>query len=233
MSASPQLLNAQVLIIEDDPVLLRGLKDNFEFEGFRVQTATDGQSGLDRAMELRPDLIVLDVMLPKINGYEICRYLREEKVQSPILMLTAKGQESDVVLGLKLGADDYVTKPFSIKELLARAEALVRRTKGRDPHRFAFGECELDLESHTLRRRGEELALSPKEFDLLAYLVQNAGRALSRDTIMASVWGYGSMVTPRSIDRFVNALRNKIEPDPAAPRHIKTVREFGYKFDTA
>lgn len=224
-------MNAQVLLIEDDPVLLRGLKDNFEFEGCRVHTATDGQSGLDRALELRPDLIVLDVMLPRVNGYEICRALREQKFDAPILMLTAKGQESDVVLGLKLGADDYVTKPFSIKELLARAEALVRRAKGRGAQRFTFGDCALDLESRVLTRDGKELAMSPTEFELLAYFVKNAGRALSRDTIMASVWGYGSMVTPRSIDRFVNALRNKIEPEPASPRHIKTVREFGYKFE--
>ena len=226
-------MNAQVLIIEDDPVLLRGLKDNFEFEGCRVHTATDGQTGLDHALELRPDLIVLDVMLPRVNGYEICRALREEKFDAPILMLTAKGQESDVVLGLKLGADDYVTKPFSIKELLARAEALVRRTKGRGTQRFTFGDCALDLESRVLTRDGKEIAMSPTEFELLAYFVKNAGRALSRDTIMASVWGYGSMVTPRSIDRFVNALRNKVEPEPATPRFIKTVREFGYKFETA
>lgn len=226
-------MNADVLIIEDDPVLLRGLKDNFEFEGCRVQTATDGQIGLDRALELRPDLIVLDVMLPNVNGYEICRFLRAEKLETPILMLTAKGQESDVVLGLKLGADDYVTKPFSIKELLARAEALVRRTRGRSAQHFGFGDWQLDLESRTLSRHGQDEPLSPKEFELLAYFVKNAGRALSRDTIMASVWGYGSMVTPRSIDRFVNALRNKIEPEPASPRFIKTVREFGYKFESA
>jgi two-component system, OmpR family, alkaline phosphatase synthesis response regulator PhoP len=224
-------MNANVLIIEDDPTLLRGLKDNFEFEGARVHTATDGQTGLDRALELRPDLIVLDLMLPRVNGYEICRYLREEKLDVPILMLTAKGQESDVVLGLKLGADDYVTKPFSIKELLARAEALIRRTKARNPTSHKFGDCRLDLDSRTLTRASDEIALSPKEFELLAYLVQNASRALSRDNIMAAVWGYDSMVTPRSIDRFINALRNKIEPDPAHPHFIKTVREFGYKFD--
>jgi DNA-binding response OmpR family regulator len=226
-------MNASVLIIEDDPTLLRGLKDNFEFEGCRVHTATDGQHGLDRALELRPDLIVLDVMLPRVNGYEICRSLREQKFEGPILILTAKGQETDVVLGLKLGADDYVTKPFSIKELLARAEALVRRAKGRGSRKHEFGDCCLDIESRTLTRAGQEVALSPKEFELLAYFVQNAGRALSRDTIMASVWGYDAMVTPRSIDRFVNALRNKIEPSPTTPHFIKTVREFGYKFDAA
>jgi len=226
-------MNATVLIIEDDPTLLRGLKDNFEFDGWRVHIATDGQSGLDHAPELKPDLIVLDVMLPRVNGYEICRSLRAEKIETPILMLTAKTQESDVVLGLKLGADDYVTKPFSIKELLARAEALVRRSKGRGARDYVFGDCRLDRDARTLTRAGVEVPLSPKEFELLAYFAENPGRALSRDTIMATVWGYDSAVTLRSIDRFVNALRNKIELDPTAPRHIKTIREFGYKFEAA
>jgi DNA-binding response OmpR family regulator len=224
-------MNESVLIIEDDPVLLRGLKDNFEYEGYRVQTATDGETGLDLALRLRPDLLLLDLMLPKINGYEICRHLRSERCELPILMLTAKGQESDKVLGLKLGADDYVTKPFSIKELLARAEALLRRSRPAAGAAPVFGDCRLDLAARTLTRARRETALSPKEFDLLAYFVANPGRALSRDTIMTNVWGYDSMVTPRSIDRFVNALRNKIEADPSSPRHLRTVREFGYKFE--
>ena len=224
-------MNETVLIIEDDPVLLRGLKDNFEFEGYRVQTATDGEIGLDLALRLRPDLIILDLMLPKVNGYEICRHLRSEKLDAPIIMLTAKGQESDKILGLKIGADDYVTKPFSIKELLARAEAFLRRRHPAQPIVQKFGECQIDTVARTLTRAGRDVPLSPKEFELLAYLVANAGRALSRDTIMTNVWGYGCMVTPRSIDRFVNALRAKIESDPSAPQHIRTVREFGYKFE--
>jgi len=220
-----------VLIIEDDPVMLRGLKDNFEFEGYTVKTAADGDVGLKEALRIQPDLIILDLMLPKVNGYEICRFLREEKLEMPIIVLTAKGLESDKVLGLKLGADDYVTKPFSIKELLARAGACLRRTRQHAEDIHEFGECRLDATSRTLTRAGNEVPLSPKEFELLAYFVNNAGRALSRDTIMTNVWGYDCMVTPRSIDRFVNALRNKIEPDPADPHHIKTVREFGYKFE--
>ena len=220
-----------ILIIEDDPVMLRGLKDNFEFEGYSVKTATDGDFGLKEALRVQPDLIVLDLMLPKINGYEICRFLREEKLDMPIIMLTAKGLESDKVLGLKLGADDYVTKPFSIKELLARAEAFLRRRRRQIAEVQQFGECRLDSGSRSLTRNGAEVPLSPKEFELLAYFVNNAGRALSRDTIMTNVWGYDAMVTPRSIDRFVNALRNKIEPIPTEPRHIKTIREFGYKFE--
>ena len=225
-------MNETVLIIEDDPTMLRGLKDNFEFQGYRVQIAADGNAGLKAAIESQPDLIILDLMLPKVNGYEICRFLREEKLDMPILILTAKGQESDVVLGLKLGADDYVTKPFSIKELLARVEALLRRSGQRNAALHDFGNCRLDLGARTLTREGRDVTLSPKEFDLLAFLVTHAGRALSRETIMTSVWGYDNVVTPRSIDRFVNALRNKIEPEPGHPRFIKTVREFGYKFDT-
>ena len=220
-----------ILIIEDDPAMLRGLRDNFEFEGYRVQTAADGDTGLKAALAIRPDLILLDLMLPKVNGYEICRFLRDEQLDMPILMLTAKGQESDIILGLKLGADDYVTKPFSIKELLARAEAFLRRRRTRGASRHEFGDCMLDTSARTFTRAGKDVPLSPKEFELLAYLVAHAGRALSRDTIMASVWGYDRTVTLRSIDRFVNALRNKIEPDVAAPRFIKTVRDFGYKFE--
>ncbi len=219
-----------VLIIEDDPTMLRGLKDNFEFEGYRVHTATDGDIGLKRALTLQPDLIVLDLMLPKANGYEICRFLRDEKIDVPILMLTAKSQESDIVLGLKLGADDYVKKPFSIKEVLARAEALLRRRASKAGQVFEFGDCRLDVESRVLIRAGKTVELSPKEFELLYFLCSHAGHACSRDLIMSNVWGYDSAVTPRSIDRFIVALRNKIEPEPGHPRFITTVREFGYRF---
>jgi DNA-binding response OmpR family regulator len=220
-----------ILIVEDDPVMLRGLKDNFEFEGYHVQTAVDGDAGLKMALAAQPALIVLDVMLPKVNGYELCRFLREEKLEMPIIMLTAKGQESDVVLGLKLGADDYVTKPFGIKELLARVEAFLRRRRREPGEVITFGDCRLDTAARRLLRAGADVPLSPKEFELLAFLAINAGRALSRDRIMTSVWGYDCRVTPRSIDRFINALRNKIEADPAQPRILKTVREFGYKFE--
>jgi DNA-binding response OmpR family regulator len=220
-----------ILIVEDDPTMLRGLKDNFEFEGYKVMTATDGDAGLKAALRAPPDLIVLDLMLPKINGYEFCRFLRQENLRMPIMMLTAKAQESDVVLGLKLGADDYVTKPFSIKEVLARAEALLRRARPGSSESYEFGECRLDCDARSFTRDGKEVQLSPKEFELLRFFASRSGQALSRDLIMSSVWGYDAMVTPRSIDRFVNALRNKIEPDPTNPKHLKTVREFGYKFE--
>ena len=220
-----------VLIIEDDRTMLRGLTDNFEFEGYSVATATDGEQGLAAAVDCRPDLIVLDIMLPKVNGYEICRRVRGEGLEMPIIMLTAKGQESDVILGLNLGADDYVTKPFSIKELLARAGALLRRSRRGRPKVCRFGDCELDLSSRRLLRGGGEVPLTPKEFGLLEFFVCRAGRALTRDEILKSVWGLSVFVTSRSVDRCVNTLRKKIEPDPARPAFIQTIREIGYRFE--
>jgi DNA-binding response OmpR family regulator len=219
-----------ILIIEDNPTMLLGLKDNFEAQGYRVKTASDGESGLDEAMRVKPDLIILDLMLPKVNGYEICRHLRSEKFEMPIIMLTAKSEEADLLLGLHLGADDYVTKPFRIKELLARAEAFLRRGRVSAPEVFRFGDCEFDAVARRLVRGGEVIKLSPKEFELLHYFLGKAGRALSRDQILNSVWGYDCLVTPRSIDRFVTGLRQKIEQDPQRPQFIQTVREFGYKF---
>jgi DNA-binding response OmpR family regulator len=220
-----------VLIVEDDPTMLRGLKDNFEFHSYHVLTAEDGEEGLNTALNARPDLILLDIMLPKINGYEVCRLIRREKLAMPIIMLTAKGEESDIVLGLNLGADDYVTKPFSIKELLARAEALLRRTRQPESQVYNFGAYRLDIPARKLTRQDEEIELSPKEFRLLELFVKRPGRALTRDEILNLVWGYDSFVGTRSIDRFVTTLRNKIEPDPRNPTYIHTIREIGYKFE--
>jgi len=220
-----------VLIIEDDPTMLIGLKDNFEFKGYKVLTAADGEKGLKAALNSKPDLILLDIMLPKINGYEICRLIREEKLATPIIMLTAKGEESDIVLGLNLGADDYVTKPFSIKELLARAAAFLRRAKKEVQDAYEFGDFRLDLSARRLTRKGREIELSPKEFNLLEYFVKKPGRALTRDEILNAVWGYDCVVTSRSIDRFVTTLRNKIEPDPTRPIFIHTIRQIGYRFE--
>ncbi|HEX4084580.1 MAG TPA: response regulator transcription factor [Chthoniobacteraceae bacterium] len=219
-----------ILLIEDDPAMLRGLADNFKAGSFHVLTATDGERGLEEALRARPDLIVLDIMLPKINGYEICRLLRAEQIDTPIIMLTARNQESDILLGLNLGADDFVTKPFSIKELLARAEAFLRRRRTVEPQSYVFGDCQLDIPAHTFRRSGREVKLSPREFELLHYFLRKPGCALTRERILNSVWGYDRMVTPRSIDRFVVMLRQKIEPDPQRPTYLQTIREFGYKF---
>ena len=220
-----------ILIIEDDATMLRGLKDNFEFKGYRVLTAADGEEGLDAALGQKPDLIVLDIMLPKINGYEVCRLIRKEGLEMPIIMLTAKGEESDIVLGLNLGADDYVTKPFSIKELLARAAAFLRRSKQTDEDIYEFADYRLDIPARKLTRAGSEVKLSPKEFKLLELFLKKPGRALTRDEILNAVWGYDCYVGPRSIDRFVTTLRNKIEPDPHNPTFIHTIREIGYKFE--
>jgi len=220
-----------VLIVEDDATMLRGLKDNFEFKGYRVLIAADGEEGLNTALNKKPDLIILDIMLPEINGYEVCRLIRKENLNMPIIMLTAKGEESDIVLGLNLGADDYVTKPFSIKELLARAEAFLRRSRQTEQDIYEFGDCRLDIPARKLTRKGNEIKLSPKEFSLLEFFVKKPGRALTRDEILNMVWGYDSFIGSRSIDRFVTTLRNKIEPDPHNPMFIHTIREIGYKFE--
>jgi DNA-binding response OmpR family regulator len=222
-----------ILIIEDDPAMVRGLKDNFEFEGYAVVTAADGEKGLDAALSAKPDLIVLDIMLPKVNGYEICRLVRKEGLDVPIIMLTAKGQEQDIVLGLNLGADDYVTKPFSIRQLLARANAFLRRKRQSTGTAHAFGDFVLDLAGRRLTRDREEVPLTPKEFGLLELFLRRPGRALTRDEILRSVWGYDVFVTSRSVDRCVATLRAKIEPDPSRPQFIQTVRPVGYRFETA
>jgi len=220
-----------ILIVEDDPAMLRGLKDNFEFKGYRVLTAADGEQGLNAALDKKPDLIILDIMLPKINGYEVCRLIRQEKLDMPIIMLTAKGEESDIVLGLNLGADDYVTKPFSIKELLARAAAFLRRSRQTEQDVYEFAGFRLDIPARKFTRAADEIKLSPKEFKLLELFLKKPGRALTRDEILNAVWGYDCYVGPRTIDRFVTTLRNKIEPDPHNPTYIHTIREIGYKFE--
>jgi DNA-binding response OmpR family regulator len=220
-----------ILIIEDDPAMLRGLKDNFIFKGYRVLVAADGEAGLNAAFDAKPDLILLDIMLPKINGYEICRLIRAEGFDMPIIMLTAKGQEPDIILGLNLGADDYVTKPFNIQELLARVNAFLRRRRKTELREFQFGDFTLSMNSRQLFREGNEIELTPKEFRLLALFVRRAGCALTRDEILRHVWGRDILVTSRSVDRCVNTLRNKIERNPDAPVFIKTIRDVGYRFE--
>jgi DNA-binding response OmpR family regulator len=221
----------RILIVEDEPAMLRGLVDNFEFKGYRVEKAADGEEGLKKALEWKPDLVVLDLMLPKINGYEVCQLVREAELCMPIIMLTAKGEESDIVLGLKLGADDYVTKPFSIRVLMARVEAFLRGRRREKETTVRFGDCEIDLASHRLIRDGEEVSLTPKEYALLAYLVENPNRALSREQILDAVWGRDVFVTGRSVDRCVTTLRAKVEPAPKKPIYVRTVRDIGYRFE--
>jgi DNA-binding response OmpR family regulator len=218
-----------ILIIEDDPALLRGLRDNFEAQNYSVQVSRDGETGLAVALAKPPDLILLDIMLPKMNGFEICRAIRARGLDMPIIMLTAKGQEEDIIRGLELGADDYVTKPFSIRELLARAKAFLRRRQGGNV--IEFGECKLDLTAHKLFRNGREVELTAKEFRLLEFFVNRAGRALTRDQILNAVWGSDIIVNDRSVDRCVTTLRAKIEADPHHPVHIATIRDIGYRFE--
>jgi DNA-binding response OmpR family regulator len=221
---------ARVLIVEDEPALVRGLTDTFRARGFEVADARDGATGLEAALSRTPDVILLDIMLPKMNGYEICRAIRDRAIDVPILMLSAKGQEQDIILGLNLGADDYITKPFKIGELMARVHALLRR---RAPPQQAhhFGDCVVDLRARTLRRQGRVVSLTSKEFKLLAFFLERPGRALSRDTILDAVWGSSVFVTPRSIDRCVTTLRAKLEPDARRPIYIHTLRDIGYRFE--
>jgi DNA-binding response OmpR family regulator len=221
----------KILIVEDDPTLLRVLKDNFEFCGYTVTTASDGKTGWEAVRRVAPDLIILDLMLPQINGYDLCRRIRHESMTMPIIMLTAKAQEADVVLGLDLGADDYVTKPFSVDVLLARVNARLRRQHDDAETATEFGDCRLEWASRKLFRRGREIPLTPKEFGLLAFFARNKGRALSRDQILDAVWGQDLIVAPRSVDRCVNTLRQKIEDDAEHPRWIATVRPLGYRFE--
>ena len=223
---------SRILIVEDEPALLRGLKDTFASHGCEVLAATDGQTGMHLALSGQPELILLDIMLPKVNGFEICRAVREHGLEMPIIMLTAKGQEEDIVLGLNLGADDYVTKPFRLRELVARANAFLRRRKSGPEEICRFGEFELHVAAHKLFRGGSEVELTAKEFRLLAYFASRPGRALARNEILNAVWGSLAMVTPRSIDRCVTTLRAKIETDPHAPCYIHTIRDIGYRFET-
>jgi DNA-binding response OmpR family regulator len=225
------MLKPTILIIEDDPTLLRGLKDNFEWQGFAVRTAVDGAAGCQAAIAGPCDVILLDIMLPKLNGYEVCRRIRAQGLAMPILVLTAKGQEEDIVRGLELGADDYVTKPFSIRELLARVRAFLRRQQTSSNGKIEFGDCALDLVARRLFKQGRDVPLTSKEFQLLAYFVKRSGHALTRKDILDAVWGRSMIVTARSVDRCVTTLRAKIESRPRRPQLIQTVRDIGYRFE--
>ncbi|MEL6187042.1 MAG: response regulator transcription factor, partial [Myxococcota bacterium] len=198
-------------------------------EGYEVEIATDGETGLDLALELTPCLVLLDVMLPKLSGHEVCRRLRERGFQNPIIMLTARGQEVDKILGLKLGADDYVTKPFSLGELLARVEAVLRRTGGVPPSETRVGDAEVDLEAGEVRRAGEIFDLSGRESRLLRFLLEHRGKVVTRDDLLDHVWDYDDAPLTRTVDVHVSKLRKKLEMDPQDPRHLVTVHGVGYK----
>jgi two-component system alkaline phosphatase synthesis response regulator PhoP len=222
----------RILIVEDEPNMVAGLRDNFEFEGYDVITAPDGVAGLERALTEDPDLVILDVMMPRMSGLDVCKQLKTKRPSVPIIMLTARGQEVDKVVGLELGADDYVTKPFSIRELLARVKAVLRRstTAPKEQEKYSFGEVEVDLKSCQVSRLGKELEFSSKEFELLKYFLCHPGEALSRDRLLEDVWGYDRFPTTRTVDAHIVRLRQKVEPRPEEPRFILTVHGTGYKF---
>jgi two-component system alkaline phosphatase synthesis response regulator PhoP len=222
----------KILIVEDEPNMVAGLRDNFEYEGYEVHTAGDGVEGLDRALALSPDLVILDVMMPRMSGLDVCKQLKTKRPSIPIIMLTARGQEVDKVVGLELGADDYVTKPFSIRELLARVKAVLRRAKTlpRDQDAYAFDSVEVQLKSNQVRKGGRQIEFSPKEFELLKYFICHPGETLSRDKLLEDVWGYENYPTTRTVDAHIVRLRQKLEPDPEEPRFFLTVHGVGYKF---
>jgi DNA-binding response OmpR family regulator len=221
-----------VLIIEDDSAILRGLKDILQYERYDVLVATDGQAGYRLALDRKPDLVILDLMLPRMSGLEVCCKLRAESFSQPILMLTARGEESDRVLGLDLGADDYVTKPFSIRELLARVRALLRRTQAEEatlPNELRFDDVVVDFRAFEALKNGVAIEMTPKEFGLLRMLAAKAGDVVTRDDLLNGVWGFDNFPSTRTVDTHMASLRAKLEDDPATPRHLITVHGVGYK----
>ena len=221
---------AKVLIIEDEPNMVIGLKDSCEFEGYEVSVARDGKEGLEKASTEKPDIILLDVMLPVMSGIDVCRTLRTRGIDTPILMLTARNQETDKVVGLEVGADDYVTKPFSIKELLARIRAHLRRASKQvaEIESFKFGDVEVNFKKFAARKGGEALDLSAREFEILRYLIRRRGEIVTRDQLLDEVWGYDSIPITRTVDNHIARLRQKIEQDPSAPQRLRSLRTHSY-----
>ena len=229
-AASPAI---RVLVVEDEPQMQVILRDNLEFEGYEAIAAETGEKALALVAQVQPDVILLDVMLPGISGYQVCRKLRESGVGAPIIIITARNTEIDRVLGLELGADDYVGKPFSVQEVMARVKVQVRRRAGQaanEPATIQFGEIVVDMKRQQVRRRSRPVEMSGREFDLLRYFLAHKNELVSREQLLSDVWGYHSMPLTRTVDNFVAKLRRKIERDPQAPRHILTVYGSGYRF---
>ena len=226
-------MRKKILIIEDEEDLVKGLKLNLADEEYEVDWASDGLEGLRKALQETPDLIILDIMLPEKNGLEVCRELRQKNIGIPIIMLTAKGEEIDKVVGLEIGADDYITKPFSVRELLARLKAHLRRAD-REVNTlagiYAFNDVEIDFAHFKARRKGKELDLTSTEMDILKYLIAHRGEVVARDDLLDKIWGYDWYPTTRTIDNHILKLRKKIEDDPAHPRYILSVYGGGYRF---
>ncbi len=222
----------KILLVEDEPGLILTLGDRLKSEGYQLQVASNGEEGFAAALEGGHDLIILDVMLPKKNGFDVCRDLRQKNISTPVLMLTAKGETIDKVLGLKLGADDYLTKPFEVIELLARIEALLRRAPvaGSSLESFRFGDVTIDFKRAETVKNDRPVELSAMEFKLLQFLVENRGTVHSRDQLLDNVWGYDAMPSTRTVDVHIAWLRQKLENNPKHPQHIQTVHGMGYKF---
>lgn len=224
----------KILIIEDEPNMVRGLKDNLEYEGFEVETSMEGDSGLHKILNFSYDLILLDVMLPGISGFDICKTARKQGINTPIILLTAKGEEIDKVLGLELGADDYITKPFSLRELLARIRAILRRTtnggeESNDTEFTQIGNIKINFKTYSAYDSNGEVKMSHKEFEVLHYLYRKLGKTVNREDLMNDVWGIEFEISTRTIDNFILKLRQKIEVDPNNPKIILTVHGMGYK----
>jgi len=224
----------KILVIEDEERILMGLEDNLRIEGYQVSSATDGLKGFSMAKDQSFDLIILDIMLPKMNGFEVCKQLRQVGITTPVLILTAKSQEVDKVLGLEIGADDYVTKPFSPRELIARVNAIIRRRRLNQPgiDKYNFGNVDVDFKKYEARKGAQPISLTALEFTLLHFLIKHKDQVVSRDTILDNVWGSGVYVYPRTVDTHIANLRKKIEDDPENPKFIIGVRSIGYKFET-
>lgn len=222
----------KILIVEDEKDMVTGLKFNLEARDYTVIVAYDGETGYQKALGEKPDLVILDIMLPKLNGYEVCKRLKKEIPDLPIIMLTAKSQEAEIVTGLELGADDYITKPFSVLELLARIKALFRRTKSGSeiPEVHRFGDLEVNFKKYEARKKGIPIKLSPREYELLKWFTEREGEIVSRDELLNQVWGYDSFPNTRTIDTHIAKLRHKIEDNPEEPKLIVTIHGIGYKF---
>jgi len=222
----------KILIIEDEKDMVTGLTFNLEARDYAVIAASDGEEGYQKAIEEHPDLVILDLMLPKLNGYEVCKRLKKEVPALPIIMLTAKSQEAEIVTGLELGADDYITKPFSVLELLARIKAVFRRTNSGTeiPEVRRFGNLEINLKKYEARKKGKSLKLTPREYELLKCFIEKEGEIVSRDELLSQVWGYDSFPETRTIDAHIAKLRHKIEDIPEEPKLIVTIHGIGYKF---
>ena len=222
----------RVLIVDDEPSIVLAVRDELVFEGYDVQSAADGPGGVQKAREWKPDVMLLDLMLPGMNGFEVCRQVRATMPEMWIIMLTVRGQEVDRVMGLELGADDYVTKPFSLRELVARIKVGLRRQQLRQIAPHVFGDIEIDLRAHRVLKNGVEVVLTPKEFGILALLVERAGQVVTRNEFCDQIWGADVFVTPRVVDTHIASLRKKLESDPNRPKYIHSLRGVGYKLDT-